>query len=195
MNWADLPKIERELAIVFHQNGLITASARLIAPGNRLVGFGPRCAVSDRRASAQLWPSRQTLRRVLSADTREPIAGRGGKGVSDASMQRAVRTERHRKRCNGHTVFTGRNARGRGNAGRCGKLAGHQPTLADACGAAPLDQRKAGAACGRALGWLLGSTGEDQGGGSHHVHERRALGRPARAPSRSRPAPTTRESL
>ena len=53
----------------------------------------------------------------------------------------------------------------------------------------------AGAACGRALGWLLGSTGEGQGGGSHHVHERRDLGHPARAPIRSRPAPTTRKSL
>jgi hypothetical protein len=35
------PKSERELTIVFHQNGLNTVSARLIAPGSRLVGFGP----------------------------------------------------------------------------------------------------------------------------------------------------------
>jgi len=35
------PKSERTLAIVFHQNGLSTVPARLIAPGSRLVGFGP----------------------------------------------------------------------------------------------------------------------------------------------------------
>ena len=38
---ADWPKIERELLIVFHQNRLSTVPARLIAPGSRLVGFGP----------------------------------------------------------------------------------------------------------------------------------------------------------
>src|SRR6266567_1069177 len=37
---------ERELTIVFHQNGLSTVSARLIAPGSRLVGFGPACEAS-----------------------------------------------------------------------------------------------------------------------------------------------------
>jgi hypothetical protein len=35
------PKNERELPIVFHQDGRSTVSARLIAPGSRLVGFGP----------------------------------------------------------------------------------------------------------------------------------------------------------
>ena len=35
------PKSERELAIGFRPNGLSTASLRLIAPGSRLVGFGP----------------------------------------------------------------------------------------------------------------------------------------------------------
>jgi hypothetical protein len=34
-------KNEREMILVFHQNGRSTASARLIAPGSRLVGFGP----------------------------------------------------------------------------------------------------------------------------------------------------------
>jgi hypothetical protein len=38
---AQEPKNEREMALVFHQNGLSTVSARLIAPGSRLVGFGP----------------------------------------------------------------------------------------------------------------------------------------------------------
>jgi hypothetical protein len=32
---------EREMVLVFHQNGLTTVSARLIAPGSRVVGFGP----------------------------------------------------------------------------------------------------------------------------------------------------------
>jgi hypothetical protein len=35
------PKNERELPIVFHENGHTIVSARLIAPGSRLVGFGP----------------------------------------------------------------------------------------------------------------------------------------------------------
>ena len=35
------PKNERELSTVFHQNGRRTVSAKLIAPGSRLVGFGP----------------------------------------------------------------------------------------------------------------------------------------------------------
>ena len=46
------PKLSRSdlvlLAIIFYRNGLSTVSARLIAPGSRLVGFGP----SHRRKSA-----------------------------------------------------------------------------------------------------------------------------------------------
>jgi len=38
---AQWPKSEREMVLVFHQNGRSTVSARLIAPGSRLVGFGP----------------------------------------------------------------------------------------------------------------------------------------------------------
>src|SRR6516162_6516847 len=41
LTWPQWPKNERELPIVFHENGFSIASARLIAPGSRLVGFGP----------------------------------------------------------------------------------------------------------------------------------------------------------
>src|SRR3989442_13635872 len=70
------PKNERKLAIVFHQNGLSTVPARLIAPGSRLVGFGPhtpapsRCgdqwrarAIADALSLAQ----NSTFRRARSA--------------------------------------------------------------------------------------------------------------------------------
>jgi hypothetical protein len=42
---AQEPQNAREMVLVFHQNGLSTVSARLIAPGSRLVGFGPGCCV------------------------------------------------------------------------------------------------------------------------------------------------------
>jgi len=38
---AQWPQNAREMVLVFHQNGRNTASARLIALGSRLVGFGP----------------------------------------------------------------------------------------------------------------------------------------------------------
>jgi hypothetical protein len=38
---AQEPKNEREMVLVFHQNDRSPVSARLIAPGGRLVGFGP----------------------------------------------------------------------------------------------------------------------------------------------------------
>jgi len=41
IDWADLPKTERKLVLVFYRNGRSTVSASLIAPGSRLVGFGP----------------------------------------------------------------------------------------------------------------------------------------------------------
>ena len=41
LKWGHWPKSESKLAIVFHQNGLSTVSARLIAPGSRLVEFRP----------------------------------------------------------------------------------------------------------------------------------------------------------
>ena len=44
IGWGDLPKTEGKLPIVLHQNGLSTVSARLIAPGSRLVGLGPSLA-------------------------------------------------------------------------------------------------------------------------------------------------------
>ena len=37
---AQEPKSEREMVLVFHQNGLSTVPARLIAPGSRLVDTG-----------------------------------------------------------------------------------------------------------------------------------------------------------
>ena len=41
------------MVLVFHQNGLSTVSARLIAPGSRLVGFGPtRCLITPFRQYA-----------------------------------------------------------------------------------------------------------------------------------------------
>jgi len=39
---AQEPKNEREMVLVFHQNGRSIVSARLIAPGSRLVGSGPK---------------------------------------------------------------------------------------------------------------------------------------------------------
>jgi hypothetical protein len=35
------PKNEREMVLVFHRNAYSLVSARLIAPGSRLDGFGP----------------------------------------------------------------------------------------------------------------------------------------------------------
>ena len=40
MDWAVEPKNESKLAIIFHQNGITIVSARLIAPGSRLVDTG-----------------------------------------------------------------------------------------------------------------------------------------------------------
>ena len=70
------PKNERKLAIVFHQNGLSTVPARLIAPGSRLVGFGPHTPAPSRcgdqwraRASADALSLAQnsTFRRARSS--------------------------------------------------------------------------------------------------------------------------------
>src|SRR5262245_4598077 len=55
------PKNERKLPIVFHHNGLITVSARLIAPGSRLVDTGGeflRCLQGSKGGAACLRPRR-----------------------------------------------------------------------------------------------------------------------------------------
>jgi len=41
------------MVLVFHQNGRSTVSARLIAPGSRLVGFGPSWSLGYLRAHTQ----------------------------------------------------------------------------------------------------------------------------------------------
>jgi hypothetical protein len=41
LQWAQELKNEREMVLVFHQNDRSPVLARLIAPGSRLVGFGP----------------------------------------------------------------------------------------------------------------------------------------------------------
>ena len=41
LTYAQWPRNAREMVLVFHSNGLSTVSATLIAPGSRLVGFGP----------------------------------------------------------------------------------------------------------------------------------------------------------
>jgi hypothetical protein len=56
---AQWPKSEREIVLVFHQSGLSIISARLIAPGSRLVGFGPTMVVVfTRLMAASAWNHR-----------------------------------------------------------------------------------------------------------------------------------------
>jgi hypothetical protein len=52
-------KNEGEMVLVFHQNGLNPLSARLIAPGSRLVGFGPICS-----ECREIWIDEEGLRQI-----------------------------------------------------------------------------------------------------------------------------------
>ena len=62
---AQEPKNEREMVLVFHQNGRSIASARLIAPGSRLVGFGPSNeSKAAMQAPSHLWTHPLLARRV-----------------------------------------------------------------------------------------------------------------------------------
>jgi integrase len=58
------------LAIVFHENGLSIVSARLIAPGSRLVGFGPTAATNALAHHADIAKVQEWLGHANIATTR-----------------------------------------------------------------------------------------------------------------------------
>ena len=68
---AQEPKNEREMVLVFHQNGRSPVSARLIAPGSRLVGFGP--------GVGGVWPERGAdIPRATVAPVADGLRSGGG---------------------------------------------------------------------------------------------------------------------
>ena len=86
LRYAQWRKNEREMVLVFHQNGRSTVSASLIAPGSRLVGFGP-IGLTQRLDGEVMFPDIEQfvvpIVLIGSSDTLDPRIGALGKQIQE----------------------------------------------------------------------------------------------------------------